>query len=436
MKATPSFLAAVAVSIGFTVSAANGTPDGELKWRPAIALILSAFQTHPVVALSEGTGHGQLATRDFFTALIHDSRFRSTVRNIVIEFGTARYQTVMDRYVNGDPVTVRELRHVWEDTTQVTGVWSLPMYQQMLAEVRSVNAGLSPARRIRIILGDPPIDWSSITSPADEDMNDWRDAHVAHVIAQEAIGRNERVLVLIGGAHISRTVGFPNSLIHLLDLRFPGQTWVIGMLDPQLVDADIRTRIQPGTLPAGVSVRQTWLGHVDARRIGYTLSRGVIEDDVDALIILPASSSRSPQVPVLDDDYRAELTRRRELGNTTLPFRGAKIRFEANVAAFTFGADQPLQAVLRELLRDVGLRLLVKGFSDPTEADAVTLSSRRAQLIIDWLTARGVDRERLVSRGCGAARPLNFGNTASERAVNRRAELVRLTATAGCEPPW
>src|SRR5262245_19667548 len=83
--------------IVFAVQGANAAEDDELKWRPAVELILSAFRTHSIVALSEGTGHGQLATRDFFIALIHDSRFPSTIRNIVIEFGNARYQTVMDR---------------------------------------------------------------------------------------------------------------------------------------------------------------------------------------------------------------------------------------------------------------------------------------------------------------------------------------------------
>jgi outer membrane protein OmpA-like peptidoglycan-associated protein len=435
-KTMRRFLAAVAASIGFVVSGANGVQD-ELRWRPAVDLILSAFQTRPIVALSEGTGHGQTATRNFFGALIHDTRFRSTARNIVIEFGNARCQAVIDRYVAGDPVTLSELRHVWEDTTQVSGIWSLPMYREMLAEVRSVNAGLSPAQRIRILLGDPPIDWTTVIGPADEDMNDWRDAHFAHVIEREVMHRKEKALILIGGAHISRNVIFPNSLIHLLDSRFPDQTWVVGALDPDQADADIRTRLQPGTLPAGVSVRRTWLGQVDARRIGFTLSRaGVVEDDVDALIVLPAASSRSSELPVLDAAYRAELTRRRDLANSTLPFRGAKIRFEDGVAAFDSDADEPLHAVLREVERDERLRLLVKAFADRAEFDAGALSTRRAELVVDWLARRGVSRGRLVARGCGARRPLNFGNTAAERAMNRRAELVRLTATAGCEPPW
>ena len=128
--------------------------------------------------------------------------------------------------------------------------------------------------------------------------------------------------------------------------------------------------------------------------------------------------------------------RRRALADATLPFRGAKIRFKERVARFEADADEPLQAVLRELLRDRTLRLLVKAFADGTEVDTDTLSLQRAALVVDWLAARGVERERLMPRGCGARRPLRPGNTVLERAMNRRAELVRLTPTAACEPPW
>jgi outer membrane protein OmpA-like peptidoglycan-associated protein len=92
--------------------------------------------------------------------------------------------------------------------------------------------------------------------------------------------------------------------------------------------------------------------------------------------------------------------------------------------------------VLRELKRDRTLRLLVKAFADRTESDPMVLSKRRAELLVDWLAQRGVDKGRLLPKGCGAVRPLDFGNTSADRAMNRRAELVRLTPIAGCEPPW
>ena len=436
MKIPSPFAVIVAAGIAACTSNAHPKQDADLTWRPAVDLILGAFEQHPLVALSEGAGHGQLETRDFFAALIRDRRFAPTVRNIVIEFGNARYQALIDRYVTGGPVARDELRHVWENTTQVSGVWSLPMYEQMLADVRSVNEGLPPATRIRVIAGDPPIDWRAVISPADEDMNDWRDAHFAYVIEREVMRKRGRALILIGGAHISRKVMFPNSLIHLLDSRFPGQTWVAGVLDLERIEPQTRSRIRPGTVPAGTIVRNTWLEKLDGHRIGFNLSGGDVGANVDALLLLSSSRLHTQPPAPLDPAYESELMRRRALADATLPFRGARILFKDGVAGFEAGADEPLHVVLKELLRDRGLRLLVKAFTDGTEVDADTLSLQRATLVVDWLTSRGVERERLVRRGCAARRPLTFGNTTLERAMNRRAELVRLAPTAACEPPW
>ena len=260
MNAATSFIVVFAVAFAGCSSANDGATNAKLRARPAVDLILDAFEHYPLEALSEGTGHGQIETRTFFATLIRNSRFPRTVRNIVIEFGNARYQEMMDRYVSGASVPRDELRRVWEDTTQVSGIWSRPMYQQMLAEVRSVNAGLADALRIRVLLGDPPIAWSTVTSPADEDMNDWRDAHFASVIDRQVMRHHERALILVGGAHISRKVVFPNSLIHLLDSRFPGQTWVVGRLDFGAVDPDIRTRLQGWPLPAGAAGTRHMVG--------------------------------------------------------------------------------------------------------------------------------------------------------------------------------
>ena len=358
----------VALAIAACTSSANAKQGGDLTWRPATDLVLSAFAQYPLVALSEGAGHGQLETLDFFSALIRDRRFARTVRNVVIEFGNARYQAVLDRYISGDSVTRDELRHVWEDTTQISGVWSLPMYEQMLAEVRSVNMGLPPEHRIRVIAGDPPIDWSVVTSPADEDMNDWRDAHFAHVIEREVMRKRGRALILIGGAHISRKVMFPNSLIHLLDSRFPGQTWVVGVLDREQLEPEIRSRLLATTAPAGTPVRNTWLGKLPARRIAFNLSSADVESNVDSLLLLSSSPLHLQSPTPLDPTYERELTRRRALANATLPFRGATIRFREHSAEFEASAAEPLQAVLSELRRDSTLRLLVKAFADRTES--------------------------------------------------------------------
>lgn len=436
MKVAPAFIVILALGVASIAPAAHAKQNADLSWRPAVDLILDAFAQHPLVALSDGAGHGQLETRDLVAALVRDRRFAPTVRNIVIEFGNARSQTVLDRYIAGGSVSREELRHVWEDTTQTSPIWSVPMYEQMLADVRSANAHLSVPQRIRVIAGDPPIDWTTVVSPADEDMNDWREAHFAHVIGREVMDRRERALILIGGAHISRKVVFPNSLIHLLDSRFPGRTWVVGVLDPERIDPEIRVRLEPNAIPAGAAVHGRWLGKLDARRVGFNLSTAEVQDNVDAVLLLSSSQLHSQPSAALDPTYQRELARRRALADATLPFRGAKIRFKERVAELDAAAEAPLHSVVQELLRDRGLRLVVKAFADGREPDPDALSAQRASRVVEWLTTHGVEPERLSPTGCGATRPLTFGNTAGERAMNRRAELVRLTPTAGCDPPW
>ena len=79
--------------------------------------ILEMFKTHDVVALSEGS-HGNEQGHAFRLALIRDRRFPATVNDIVVEFGNALYQDVIDRFVQGEQVAYEELRKVWQDTTQ------------------------------------------------------------------------------------------------------------------------------------------------------------------------------------------------------------------------------------------------------------------------------------------------------------------------------
>ncbi len=54
------------------------------------------------------------------------------------------------------------------------------------------------------------------------------------------------------------------------------------------------------------------------------------------------------------------------------------------------------------------------------------LSARRAQQVLEYLVARGVERERLSSRGYGLSQPIASNETEQGRALNRRVELKRV----------
>lgn len=161
--------------------------------------ILDTFRTHDVVALSEGN-HGNEQGHAFRLALIREPRFAAAVNDIVVEFGNAHYQAVIDRFVQGEQVAYEELRKVWQDTTQRGTVWDRPIYEEFYRAVRDVNATLAVERRLRVLLGDTPMDWYApqrSTPPRTDDFP-------ASLIEREVISKKRRALVIYGGMHLIR----------------------------------------------------------------------------------------------------------------------------------------------------------------------------------------------------------------------------------------
>lgn len=417
------------------LTATCSSAEAPLPTTPVVDYITSAFKKHAVVALSEL--HGCVETFTLFTSIVRDPAFHAARADVVVEFGNARYQDVADRYVAGEAVAREDLERIWLDTTQVSGIWGLSMYEQMLTAVRDANAALPPGRRMRVWLGDPPIDWSKVVSPADEDMNGWRDAHMASVV-EKVRQPNGKALVFVGGAHIARRVIFPDSLIHLLDLKPAPQALVVSVVDIDAVAPALATEMRKWPERSAVTVKDTWLGETDVKDVGFTFSRGPLAKDVDAVVLL--SHSRLTYLPAPHvssaSPYGLELARRQRLGTATIPFRGGAIKFVAGDAALTPESEKPLGEVLAELRRDPGLELTVKGFAAEGEREVMALTTRRAATVVQWLVSRGVSADRLTPKACGIASRLFDAVTEDERARNRRAELVRRSPDVSCHPPW
>ena len=88
---------------GLVVSPA-GAQDGPPAARPTepVTAIIDAFRTHDIVALCDA--HGNRQSQMLLTALVRDPRFPTVANDIVIEFGNARYQDRVDRFVRGEAV--------------------------------------------------------------------------------------------------------------------------------------------------------------------------------------------------------------------------------------------------------------------------------------------------------------------------------------------
>jgi hypothetical protein len=286
--------------------------------RPAAPLdpidaILGAFKNHAIVALSEGE-HNNEPSHAFRLALIRDPRFAATVNDIVVEWGTARYQDVLDRFIRGESVADAELRRVWQDTTQAHQVWDVPIYEAFFRAVRTINGSLPPARQLRVLAGDPPIEWEKIRT-RQQTIDVERDRFAADLIQREVLAKQRRALLVWGGTHFIRrsVVGdaarTPSSIVGLLGPATQSAIFSIWAHTSGVELTSLQPDIASWRVPAMAMTRGTTLG--DAPYRSYIIAKGGdgprMEDQFDAVLYLgPLSSityARLAPTLCADDEY-------------------------------------------------------------------------------------------------------------------------------------
>ena len=192
---------ALILVIGSFASAQPQPPRPAMPIEP-ISAIVQQFKSHLLVAL--GDNEGSVQGSEFRIKLVRDPRFAAVVNDIVVEFGNSRYQDLVDRFTRGEEVPPESLRHVWQDTTQVEYTWDLPIYKQFFQAVRDVNFSLQESRKLRVLLGDPPIEWEKVQSL--DDLKRWlnRDGVAAEVVRREVLAKGRRALIIYGDEHLVR----------------------------------------------------------------------------------------------------------------------------------------------------------------------------------------------------------------------------------------
>jgi hypothetical protein len=307
-----------------------------------ISGILDAFRSHPIVALGEGL-HGNDQAHAFRLALIRDPRFASIVNDLVVEFGSGRYQAVMDAYIRGADVPHAELRRAWQDTTNPTPIWDSPIYEAFFRAVRDVNASLPDERKLRVLLGDPPIDWDSVRTY--DDVGRWlgrRDTHAVDVIKREVLSRHRRGVVIYGDGHFRRHSKWVGSApggpaARTLVNRIEDQgTRVFSIWTNTTVELErMQRNIASWPIPSLTRVRGTRLGRLDFKYFAgmATDPPTKMEDQFDAVLYLgPVSSiTQSLLSPSLCAD--AAYTKMR-LARMALELGGPAGRASANIDMF------------------------------------------------------------------------------------------------------
>lgn len=305
-----------------TLSTAAQLPD----------LVFEAFKTHRVVGIGET--HGLQNHHDLLDLLLNDPRLPEVVDDIVIEFGNALYQDTVDQFIAGRPVDNADLRLVWRNTTQSPlNTFDAPVYEQFFRTVRAVNWTRPSHKQIRVLAGDPPLDWSKITTQAEllRIGGSNRDAHAASVVEREVLAKGHRALICSGWWHLLHS----NGLARLLDQRGE-RIYTIADLVPLAGDpGGVARQLSRYPRNTVIPTAGTWLGSLDAgllapslqlrphqppanpwcgTKLGSIIDAGIYEGQ-------PADLTATWPNPAiyLDPTYWAELQRRNALEGNVIP---------------------------------------------------------------------------------------------------------------------
>ena len=103
------------------------------------------------------------------------------------------------------------------------------------------------------------------------------------------------------------------------------------------------------------------------------------------------------------------------------------IHFDTGKATTQPDSENILGEIAKLLQQNADLRLRVEGHTDNQGSAAAnqTLSEKRAQAVVVWLTAHQVPAGRLAAKGLGQTQPVADNSSEDGRAKNRRVELVK-----------
>ena len=185
------FVGALAL-LAFGCSTSN--PESEaLHYEDPIQSIAEAFEEVHLVAIGESHQHQELY--DFLSDLLRNPAIQATVDDIVVEYGNAFYQDVLDRYMMGESVAMDSVRLVWRNTiVSPNTVWDSPVYETFFETVRAINMTLPPDQRYRVLAGDHPVNWDLIEGRANlvPFFQLYRSEHIFQVVRQEVLRKNRK----------------------------------------------------------------------------------------------------------------------------------------------------------------------------------------------------------------------------------------------------
>ena len=239
--------------------------------------------------------------------------------------------------------------------------------------MRAVNKRLPQEKRIRVLAGDPPVDWEQVRGLGDTRKLKLlgRDANAASVLETAVISKGRKALMLFGTFHLLHGGAgdfLMANTVSTIETKHPGIVFVIS--DLGTFGSDFQTLSGSAFLswpvPSLARTKGTWFGASDASQFlpkliffhgcdfRYDLPnqyKKPVAELLDAILYLgPLDLSLKEQWPVdlaVDEEYRKELARRDGLTGELEPPRWSN-GFDQDVLA---AAENPVVPPLK--LRDL-----------------------------------------------------------------------------------
>ena len=314
------------VALTMTVATAAQT---EPMLEGATPTLVKAFQTHDIVMLGET--HGNKQEYDWLRSVVAAPDFADRVDDIVVEFGNSLYQDAVDRYVRGDEIPLENVQGAWLDTVASVGPPS-PVYASLYRAVREANQKRKGQHQLRVLCGDPNIDWTQIKEG--KDILPYlknREQSYAQVVKNEVLAKNHRALLIMGSGHFLRhfdAVMAPRKQFDIeQQLRAAGASPYLIVVGTNTTGGpnDVDHRFDSWPAPIIVSIGNNWVGELPAVPLvmagrGPSLPDLRLRDAADALLYLgPHDSLATVPMPRSDLEgtpYGKEIQRRMTLQMT------------------------------------------------------------------------------------------------------------------------
>ena len=190
-------------------------------------------------------------------------------------------------------------------------------YKALFIAIREGNMNSDSSHQLRVLAGDPPVDWNAIHTKKDfyAYLND-RDRHYANVVNKELIDANKRGVMIMGRSHLTYTTSNPEhpNVINLLKNPDNAELIIIHLL------TDLPTQISKMSIksPSVIRLKNNWLGETNAK-FGFKRKEDehppALKETIDAVLYLgdPETFSKSDLRVFDDDEYLAELNRRAQI---------------------------------------------------------------------------------------------------------------------------